>query len=67
MWKFVKKFKNRNKKKLLEFFKSIYNMIKIFLNIIYNVFIKEVGIGVEFECEIIVIWNIFKMFLRVIY
>lgn len=67
MWKFVKKFKNRNKKKFLEFFKSIYNMIKIFLNIIYNVFIKEVGIGVEFECEIIVIWNIFKMFLRVIY
>lgn len=51
MWKFVKKFKNRNKKKFLEFFKSIYNMIKIFLNIIYNVFIKEVELGLNLSVK----------------
>lgn len=67
MWKFVKKFKNRNKKKPSELSKSIHNMIKTSLNTTHNAFIKEAGTGVEFECETTATRNIFKMFPRATY
>lgn len=67
MWKFVKKFKNRNKKKPSELSKSIHNMIKTSLNTTHNAFIKDAGAGVEFECETTATRSIFKMFPRATY
>lgn len=64
MWKYVKKYKNRNKKKKMKMPNTLYNSIKESLNTTHHAFIKEAGMGVEFECETIATRSVFRMFPR---